>query len=340
MPPSVTALIAAYNAEAFVGDAIDSALRQDYPPALLDVVVVDDGSTDETAAVVEDRAQRSGGRVRMLRQGNAGNASATNLAMGHVRGELIALLDADDMWPADKTSRQVAALEPGIDLVYGDMTLVDAGGAVLEESWLGMIAGGRPPSGRCFGALLEVGTATSSSILMRTTLARALTPIPPDVPIPDWWFSLAAARRGPIGYTAEPRTLYRFHGANRSLGSEGPVLRRAFLRRAGVQRWFLRRLCRAEVSARELAAAWESFERNAVEANRISGSAFGATLIVSDEDRHVSRALATAARASLECGRSEDAMIAYARSAAADPWHDEAREGLADALALAAEYTL
>jgi len=55
---SVTAIIAAYNAEAFIGEALDSALGQDYPAELLDVVVVDDGSTDATAAIVAGRAER------------------------------------------------------------------------------------------------------------------------------------------------------------------------------------------------------------------------------------------------------------------------------------------
>jgi hypothetical protein len=331
MLPTVTTLIAAYNAEAFVGQAIDSVLSQDYPAELLDVVVVDDGSTDATAEVVTERVRASGGRVRLLRQANAGNVAATNLAMGHVRGEVTALLDADDAWPADKTRCQVAVLETGVDLVYGDMTLVDTDGRVLEPSWLEMIAGGRPPAGRCFGRLLDVGTATTSSILMRTSLARAVTPIPGDVPIGDWWFSLAAARRGPIAYLAEPRTLYRFHGDNRSLGAEGEVLGRAFARRCGVQRWFLRRIEPGEATARELTEAWESFERNAREASRLGVQPFDLT----PDDRVRAQLLSAGGRAALARGRLADAAAAFIRAVAAHPGDDEARDGLAAALALA-----
>jgi len=269
--------------------------------------------------------------VRVLRRERGGNGAALTTGLQVVDADLVALLDADDAWPADKLRRQVAALEPGTGLLYGDMRLVDAAGRTLEPSWLGMIAGGRPPTGRCFGRLLSVGTATSSSIVMRTALARSLGPIPPGVP-PDWWLSLQAALRADVAYLAEPQTLYRFHGANQSLGSEGPVLREAFLRRARTQRWFLRRLEPGQATGPELAEAWSSFERNASEAISLSGSPFGATVDVSDGDREDSRLLATEARALLDRGDAEQALVGFLRAAAPDPSDDAARAGLAAAL--------
>ena len=330
--PTISALVAAHDAQAFLGEALDSALGQDYPAELLDVVVIDVGSTDATAAIVASRAARHPGRVRVLRRERGGNGAALTTGLQVVDADLVALLDADDAWPADKLRRQVAALEPGTGLLYGDMRLVDAAGRTLEPSWLGMIAGGDPPAGRCFGRLLAVGTATSSSIVMRTALARSLGPIPPGVP-PDWWLSLQAALRADVAYLAEPRTLYRFHGANQSLGSEGPVLREAFLRRARTQRWFLRRLEPGHATAPELAEAWASFERNASEAIRLSGSPFGATVDVDDGDREDARLLATEARALLDRGDAQRALVGFARAAATDPFNDTARAGLAAALA-------
>jgi len=75
--PSVTVVTAAFNAERFVGAALDSALAQDYPAELVDLVVVDDGSTDETAAMVRERARRHPARaITLVCQANAGNVGA------------------------------------------------------------------------------------------------------------------------------------------------------------------------------------------------------------------------------------------------------------------------
>ncbi len=103
--PLVSVVMPAYNAEAFVADAIDSVLAQDYRP--IEVLVVDDGSTDATAAVV----QRYGEPVRCLSQANAGPAGARNLALEHATGRYIAFLDADDVWHPHKLAVQVPMME-------------------------------------------------------------------------------------------------------------------------------------------------------------------------------------------------------------------------------------
>src|SRR4051794_35542754 len=183
--PLVSALVAAYNAEPFVAEALESALAQDWPAERLEIIVVDDGSTDGTAAVVEAIAAAHPGRIRLIRQANAGACGATNTALAAARGELIGLLDADDAWPAGKLTAQAAVLaaRPEVGLVYGDMRVVDAQGRVLHES---LLEGQRPPEGRCLGSLLESNDATASSLLFRRSLAA---PIPADVPYTDWWFA-------------------------------------------------------------------------------------------------------------------------------------------------------
>src|SRR4051794_37151812 len=102
MRPTVTVITTAYNAERFVGAALASALAQTYPADLLDIVIVDDGSTDGTADAVRAVAAEAAGRVRLIQQDNAGNARAFNTGLAAARGELIAVLDSDDAWPADK----------------------------------------------------------------------------------------------------------------------------------------------------------------------------------------------------------------------------------------------
>jgi len=112
--PAITALVAVFNGEAFVGEALQSIRSQTRPPDR--IVVVDDGSTDGTAAVV-----RGVPGVRYLHQANGGQASALNLGLRHVEGGFLCFLDADDLWPPDKLDLQLRAFEhdPALDMVFG-----------------------------------------------------------------------------------------------------------------------------------------------------------------------------------------------------------------------------
>ncbi|SMP44134.1 Glycosyltransferase involved in cell wall bisynthesis [Neorhodopirellula lusitana] len=97
---NISVVIPAYNAGATIRRAIDSVLAQSYPP--LEIIVVDDGSFDDTA----DIAGRYGHPVRLIRQGNSQTAAARNLGISSSRGDWIAFLDADDYWDADKLAKQ------------------------------------------------------------------------------------------------------------------------------------------------------------------------------------------------------------------------------------------
>src|ERR1700743_2834869 len=95
--PTVTALIAVYNGQEFLGRALDSALGQDYPAELLDVVVVDDGSTDSCPEILAGYRQSHPGRITVVRQENAGYVAATAAAVATATGQVLAILDADDV---------------------------------------------------------------------------------------------------------------------------------------------------------------------------------------------------------------------------------------------------
>src|SRR5271170_6820100 len=96
--PLITALIDTCNHERFIERAISSVLEQDIPQDGLEILVVDDGSTDRTAEIAEKFAPR----VRLLRKKNGGQGSAFNLGVPHARGEYVALLDGDDWWAPAK----------------------------------------------------------------------------------------------------------------------------------------------------------------------------------------------------------------------------------------------
>ena len=314
--PFVSALMAAYNAEPFVAEALESALAQDWPADRLEVVVCDDGSTDGTAAVVSSYVERFPGRVRLIQQANAGPCAAVNTALAAARGSWLGLLDADDAWPADKLRVQGEVLRsrPSVGLVYGDMRVIDAAGAVIQESWLE----GEPrlPEGRCVAELLAGNVATASSLLMR---ASVVEPIPAEIPYTDWWFAARAALVSDIAYVPEPRTLYRFHGGNITLGVAGAARARELRKAQTFVRWFLRRMEPGMASARGVATAWTYFEY----CERELAALGEAGVDVSEADRAEARSVP-----------SND-LTALLRAAAIDPSFDPAREGLADALAAA-----
>lgn len=128
----VSVIIPTHNRRHIIGKAVQSALAQTYPN--LEVVVADDGSTDDTRAVIES----FGPRVRYARQVNAGVSAARNFGMRHARGEFIAFLDSDDAWHPWKVEAEVAALRRHGDagLVWTDMAAIDGADEVVEERYL------------------------------------------------------------------------------------------------------------------------------------------------------------------------------------------------------------
>lgn len=123
--PLVSVVIIAYNCAEYVSHAIQSVLEQTW--SQLEVIVVDDGSTDTTG----DVAQRtSDPRLRYVRQANKGPNAARNEGIRHARGQLIAFLDCDDWWLPEKLEKQVAKVsdDPEIGLVYSLAIRVDASG--------------------------------------------------------------------------------------------------------------------------------------------------------------------------------------------------------------------
>ncbi len=318
--PEVSVLVAVHNGARFLAEALESARAQTLAPT--EIIVVDDGSTDESAEI----AAKHGATV--IRQANAGTAAAINAARAHATGELLALLDADDVWPHDKLVRQVEALGDA-GLIYSDLTVIDERGDVLRESWLDLVWEGPPPSGEhCFGALLAANPATASSILVRADL---LGQIPPHLRCADWWLAIAAAREGAIAYLPEPRTGYRLHGKNLGLGTEGAKLGRAHIRRAATQRHFLATVRAGEATPLELALAWNAFERNVSEALRLLGNPFETIVAVTDADRD--RAWEELA---LRPDDPAEALAAAVRALAADPWEPAGQAALESAWALAA----
>ena len=131
--PLVSVVIPAFNATSTLPETLISVSNQTYRN--LDIVVVDDGSTDDTAAIASAYTVRDP-RVRLLQKENGGVASARNAGIRASKGELVAFIDADDLWHPTKIAKQMAVLlsgGPSMALVYAPFRLIDAEGKVLSS---------------------------------------------------------------------------------------------------------------------------------------------------------------------------------------------------------------
>lgn len=132
--PLVSVIVPAYNASRFIGETLNSVLSQSY--GNIEVIVVDDGSQDETLQIVESIATMDA-RVTLLQQPNKGVAAARNLAIEKSRGEYIAPIDADDLWHPEKIQKQVAYMlrsGPSLGLVYTWWLSIDEEGLLIYTS--------------------------------------------------------------------------------------------------------------------------------------------------------------------------------------------------------------
>ena len=129
MDPLVSVVIPVFNGERFLREAVESVLAQQY--SHLEIIVVDDGSTDGTASVARSLSET----VRYFYQTNQGPAAARNRGIEQAQGSLIAFADADDLWPADKLALQLPYLikTPAIDIVLGRIQQVMVSGPTQAQ---------------------------------------------------------------------------------------------------------------------------------------------------------------------------------------------------------------
>ena len=198
--PLVSVIIPVLNGERFLAAAVASIRRQGYPS--LEIIVVDDGSTDGTAAV----ASALGGEVRCVSQANAGPPSARNRGLEMARGQLIGFLDADDLWSEDKLEVQVGRLraDPELDAVMGTTQVLRPVAPTADAEVLGEPAG--PPA-----LLLSLGSALFRRELFdRVGRFDASQRMDDDV---DWFLRAveAGARILPLSHVVQ---YYRRHEGN------------------------------------------------------------------------------------------------------------------------------
>lgn len=133
--PRITVITPAYNVGPYIGEAIESVLRQTFQD--LEYLVIDDGSTDQTVDEINRLLPRDA-RIKLVRAEHGGSASARNVGLRHARGEFIAFLDGDDRWHPKFLERQLALLEsvgPDVAAVFARSRVISQNGRLYAFRW-------------------------------------------------------------------------------------------------------------------------------------------------------------------------------------------------------------
>jgi len=209
MKPLITALVDTYNHERYIEQTLVSVIDQGLSPSELEIVVVDDGSTDGNAAIIQKFAPR----VKFVQKANGGQASAFNLGFLQSTGEIIAFLDGDDWWDKGKLAAVADALEQNPELAavgHGHYKFYQATGETVPYV----------PSGRMLVNLETPGAVRSwnymlpGALTVRRKVLDWIMPIPEEmIFMADSAIMAAATVMGTL-ILEEPLFYYRLHAQN------------------------------------------------------------------------------------------------------------------------------
>jgi glycosyltransferase involved in cell wall biosynthesis len=282
--PRVSVIIPAYNAAATIAGTVESVLAQTFKD--IEIVCVDDGSSDQTRAILAGYADR----VRLVEQANSGPAAARNNGARNSSGEYLAFLDADDVWMPQFLERTVAVLDadPALSLVYCNCALADSEGVAIDTSIVGN-GFDHPPS--LNELLTRLWPIMPSAALVRRSAyekcggyrdeLRGASFRFEDV---DFW--IRTREQGPFAYIDEPLITWRFA-------------------------WFPRELKRLP----DYSKALRIFEADMQQRYGVSAEA-----LVSARTRAPRSILATIGLKALRDGDTSRARAAFARAIKVDPY--------------------
>lgn len=219
---TVSVALATYNGASHISEQILSILAQTVP--VFEIVLADDGSTDDTVAIVRRCIAQAGPAAPTLIvlpvDGNRGVVANFERAIAACSGEFIALCDQDDVWHPDRVAGGLAALTGRSSLLFdhGDADLVDADGAALGTSLFEALAVGDDDraaisNGDAFSTYIRRNIATGATAMFRTRLVQLAAPFPRSW-VHDEWLAIIAAAHEEIAVLDVQLIDYRQHGAN------------------------------------------------------------------------------------------------------------------------------
>lgn len=209
--PAVSVVIPTYNRADLLPEALDSVLGQEWPE--LETVVVDDGSSDSTPALLEDYRRRFPTMIRVIRQENQGVSAARNAGIEVARFDLLAFLDSDNRWLPGKLPRQIATLTADSSLALNFTAYRNVVGETRQEV---VLEGWVAEPGSTIERLLAGCCINTSTVVARRSVLRAVGMFAADLRCcedHDLWLRIAAAGHR-IGYLPEVLLDYRIHGGS------------------------------------------------------------------------------------------------------------------------------
>jgi len=212
--PLVSVIVPTFDNGRFIRPALESLLRQTYPDEKREIIVVDDGSTDDTSGVLKKYGQA----ILHIWQEHRGIASARNAGISCAKGEIITFLDSDDLWYEERLQKVVERFieNPDAGIVYHPIELIDGDGITIKKDfyaafgyevglngWVGKdIASGRIFSG-------------GSSFAFRGDIVRTLSPLPEDIIRGvDYYMAVISSACAPAEYIPQILGKYRLHASN------------------------------------------------------------------------------------------------------------------------------
>jgi glycosyltransferase involved in cell wall biosynthesis len=214
---TVSVIMATYNGERFVAAQLESIIQCLHEDD--EIVVVDDGSTDNTLQIL--RSVRWPNLVLLQNPSNLGVRKSFELALRRATGDIIFVCDQDDIWANGKRDAFVAEFDadPLCSVVISDALVIDADGKVICDSFMGTRGGFSAgiPSNFLRNRFLGCAMAVRASAL------RVALPIPAAVPMHDVWLGMIGGLVGAVRYLPQPYLMYRRHGSNAS-----PATRRSW----------------------------------------------------------------------------------------------------------------
>ena len=216
--PKVSVIIPAYNVEKYIGETLDSVLTQTYSD--FEVVVVDDGSQDQTASIIKQYQTKYPKKIRLIQKENGGPSKARNVGIKASTGEYIAFIDADDLWLPGKLEKQVGYFEKQpsqVGLVYTNAKKFDEQGIwTLPKRYRKKRA-----YGWIYKDLLRQNMIPNQSVIVRKRCFEEVGFFEEFLDIiedHDMWIRIAMKYE--IAFLEETLSLYREHSQGRSKGDE------------------------------------------------------------------------------------------------------------------------
>jgi glycosyltransferase involved in cell wall biosynthesis len=229
--PLITVLITTYNYGRFIEQAIDSVLAQKFPQEQVEIVVIDDGSTDDTA----ERVKKYGSRIRYVYQANGGQAAALNAGFAKARGEIVALLDADDWFVPEKLARvaEAFASDASVGMVYHRFEEWHMQSGERQEWYFLAVSGDLHREPKKFESYV---TPPTSVIAFRRSALDRLLPIPEQIRmLADCYIAALVPFVAPVVAIPEVLAIYRIHGENSYYARDGQAA--IEMRKSRVRTW-------------------------------------------------------------------------------------------------------